>query len=84
MKWYTKENGVLCLASEGFQFANFHLTTNVIVRCRINTALDISHINLIGSFPEDWSSDKRISAKINKAAKHFFGLSEPSSTASCI
>lgn len=83
MKWYTKDNGVLCLVSEDFQFTNFYFTTNVIVRGKVNTSLNMSHIDVIGSFPEDWSSDKTISTKINRAAKHFFGLSASSNACLC-
>jgi len=75
MNWYTKDNGVLCLGTKGSQFAYFNVVTDVIINTKINTALNEAHIAIIGSFPEDWISDSKISNKINKVAKHFFGFS---------
>ena len=75
MKWYTQDNGVLCLGTEEGQSVNFHVATDVVTNTKINTALSESHIELIGSFPEDWSSDSSIDQKINDTAKHFFGFS---------
>ncbi len=76
MKWYTQDNGVLCLGTEDNQCANFHVATDVVVNTKIDTNLSESHIELIGSFPEDWSADSLIDQKINDTAKHFFGFSE--------
>lgn len=75
MNWYTKENGVLCLGIIKGQFAHFNITTNVIVKSKIQIPLSESDVALIGSFPEDWSSDNKIENKINNVAKHLFGLS---------
>ncbi len=80
MKWYTQDNGVLCLGTQDSQYANFHFKTDVIVKIKINTQLSESHIDLIGSFPEDWRTEKHIQQRINNAAKHFFGLSELASS----
>ena len=76
MRWYTQDNGVLCLGTEEQLSVNFHIATDVITKTKINTALSESHIELIGSFPEDWSTDSSIDQKINDTAKHFFGFSE--------
>jgi hypothetical protein len=76
MKWYTQDNGVLCLGTEENQFANFHVATELVVKTKIETPLSESHIELIGSFPEDWIADDTIDQKINDTAKHFFGFSE--------
>lgn len=75
MNWYTKENGVIYLGLKTSQFAQFNIVTEVISDIPIDTSLTQSHIELIGSFPEDWSSDSKIEQKINSAAKHYFGLS---------
>jgi len=78
MKWYTQDNGILCLGTQKNQNANFHVATEVKVDTKINTSLSQSHIELIGSFPEDWDEDATIYQKINDTAKHFFGFSEHS------
>ena len=75
MKWYTQENGLVCLGTQSNQPALFQVVTDVKVNTKISTGLSESHIALIGSFPEDWRNDNKIAQKINKAAKHFFGLS---------
>ena len=75
MKWYTQENGLVCLGTHSKQPAKFQVVTDVKVDTKINTGLSESHIALIGSFPEDWRNDNQIAQKINNAAKHFFGLS---------
>ena len=80
MKWYTQDNGVLCLGTEELQSVNFHVATDVVTKTKIDTALSESHIELIGSFPEDWSSDSSIDQKINDTAKHFFGFYENGSS----
>lgn len=76
MKWYTQDNGVLCLGTEENQSVNFHVATDVVSNTKIDTVLSESHIELIGSFPEDWSTDGTIDKKINDTAKHFFGFTE--------
>lgn len=76
MNWYTKDDGSLCLGTKSSQFTKFNVVTEVKLATKINTMLNESHIALIGSFPEDWLSDKYISQKINNAAKHYFGLSK--------
>ena len=81
MKWYTQDNGVLCLGTEDNLYANFHVATDVVVKTKIATNLSESHVELIGSFPEDWSADSSIDQKINDTAKHFFGFSEHVSSA---
>ncbi len=75
MKWYTREDGLVCLGTNPQQPTKFQVITDVKVKTQINTSLSESHIALIGSFPEDWRNDNNIAQKINKAAKHFFGLS---------
>ena len=52
MKWYTQDNGVLCLGTEEQQSVNFHVATDVVTKTKINTTLSESHIELIGSFTE--------------------------------
>ena len=74
MNWYTQEDGMLCLGTQSSRLANFNIVTDVRVLAKINTRLSESHIALIGSFPEDWRSDRLIAKKINNVAKHFFGL----------
>lgn len=74
MKWYTKANGTLCLGTKGSQFAYFHVATDVILQKRIISSLTTEHIDVIGSFPEEWSADENITSKINRAARQFFGL----------
>ena len=80
MKWYTQENGVVCLGTIDNQIAQFHVETDVVVHTKIDTELCESHIALIGSFPEDWRSDSNINKKINNTAKHFFGFAEKSNS----
>jgi len=81
MKWYTQPNGTLCLGTKNSLFAYFHIATDVTLQKSINAKLTTDHIKLIGSFPEEWSSDNNISSKINRAAIHFFGLAcKPSLT----
>jgi hypothetical protein len=75
MKWYTREDGLVCLGTNSEQPTKFQVVTDVKVNTQINTGLSESHIALIGSFPEDWRNDHKIAQKINNAAKHFFGLS---------
>lgn len=84
MKWYTQNNGVLCLGTKENQGANFHVATDVVVKTKIDTALSESHIELIGSFPEDWNADSSIDQKINDTAKHFFGFSEYESSSALV
>ncbi|MBV1911160.1 MAG: hypothetical protein KUG78_17825 [Kangiellaceae bacterium] len=76
MKWYTQDDGLICLGTDCSKLANFHVVTDVKAKSKIDTLVSESHIALIGSFPEDWRSDKLIAQKINNAAKHFFGLSD--------
>lgn len=73
MKWYTK-NDRLCLGTDKQLFTNFHVTTQVKFQSEFSTPLLEEHIKLIGSYPEDWRSDKTIASKINNTAKHFFGF----------
>jgi len=75
MKWYTQSNGTLCLGTQNSLFAYFNVETDVILRKRINASLTPDHIKLIGSFPEEWSKDRKIAEKINRAARFLFGLS---------
>ena len=76
MKWYTLENGRLCLGTEQNRLANFHIATDVTLDSDLSLPLLEEHVELIGSYPEDWYSDDSIESKINNTAKHFFGLSE--------
>jgi len=76
MKWYTLENGRLCLGTENHKIANFHVATDVKLNLNLSTPLLEEHIDLIGSYPEDWYADDAIDYKINNTAKHFFGLSQ--------
>ncbi len=75
MKWYTRDDGAICLGNPSQQKTKFQVVTEVKVDTKIDTGLTESHIDLIGSFPEDWRGDVRIAQKINNAAKHLFGLS---------
>ena len=75
MKWYTLENGRLCLGTEKQRLANFHIATEVKLNAKVSTPLLAEHIELIGSYPEDWYSDETIEGKINNTARHFFGFS---------
>ncbi|MET1253712.1 hypothetical protein [Aliikangiella maris] len=75
MKWYTLENGRLCLGTDKQKVANFHIATNIRLATPIDVPLLPEHIALIGSYPEDWYSDSEIDKKINDTARHFFELS---------
>ena len=79
MKWYTLNNGRLCLGTEKQQFANFHVATEVVLTEKLDLPLLPEHVELIGSFPEDWYQDDNIDGKINNTAKHFFGLAKSKS-----
>ncbi|WP_444994144.1 hypothetical protein [Aliikangiella sp. IMCC44359] len=79
MKWYTLDNGRLCLGTDKQRFANFHIATDILLKSKVDTPLRREHIELIGSYPEDWYSDRSIDKKINQTAKHFFGLLNQSS-----
>jgi hypothetical protein len=81
MNWYTQDDGVLCLGTKGSKYAYFHVATDVKMKQSVNTSLSESDIEIIGSFPEDWRTDKTIADKINNAAKHLFGSSKPSAQA---
>ena len=74
MKWYTLDNGRLCLGTNQLQYANFHTATEVQLDQNISLPLLPEHIELIGSFPEYWYADELIDDKINNTARHFFGL----------
>lgn len=76
MKWYTLENGRLCLGTDKQKLANFHIATDVKLNSRVTSPLLAEHIDLIGSYPEDWFADEDIAHKINATARHFFGMSE--------
>ncbi|TQV76903.1 hypothetical protein FLL45_02825 [Aliikangiella marina] len=76
MKWYTLENGRLCLGTDKNRLANFHIATDVTLEANLSLPLLEEHVELIGSYPEDWYSDDTIENKINNTAKHFFGLSQ--------
>ncbi|WP_196138236.1 hypothetical protein [Aliikangiella sp. G2MR2-5] len=80
MKWYTIDNGRLCLGTQSGQYANFHVATDVVLSSPITTPLLPEHVELIGSYPEDWFNDNDIDSKINKIAKHYFGLNKSSLT----
>lgn len=81
MKWYTQDNGVLCLGTRENQRVNFHVATEVRMEAKFSAPLSEAHIELIGSFPEDWDGDSTIYQKINQTAKHFFGFTFESSIA---
>lgn len=74
MKWYTLENGRLCLGTDKQKLANFHIATDVKLSSSVVTPLIAEHIDLIGSYPEDWFADDNIENKINATARHFFGM----------
>ncbi|TQV84482.1 hypothetical protein [Aliikangiella coralliicola] len=74
MRWYTLDNGRLCLGTDKQQYANFHIATDVVLPEKITAPLRVEHVELIGSFPEDWYSDEKINDKINNTARHFFGM----------
>ena len=74
MKWYTLENGRLCLGTDKEQFANFHIATEVTLENSFSVPLLEEHIELIGSYPEDWFEDEAIDLKINNTARHFFSF----------
>ncbi|MGX5174203.1 hypothetical protein ACUR5C_09305 [Aliikangiella sp. IMCC44653] len=75
MKWYTLENGQLCLGtSQATTKTNFHVATNVKLSSPLSVPLLKEHVDLIGSYPEDWYSDQNIELNINKTAQHFFGM----------
>lgn len=83
MKWYTLENGRLCLGTEKACFTNFHVATEVVLAENISMPLLPEHVELIGSLPEDWYTDDKIDGKINNTAKHFFGLNKNITIANC-
>lgn len=72
MNWYTLENGALCLGTEKNIFANFHAATEWKLDTNFVAPLTSSHVELIGSHPEDWYLDNNISDKINQAAGEIF------------
>jgi hypothetical protein len=74
MKWYTQRNGLICLGDRTAKTPKFQVVTQVKVKSPIETELTESHIALIGSFPEDWRNDQKIAHKINRVARHYFGL----------
>ena len=74
MKWYTLDDGRLCLGTSELQFANFHIATEIKLSNQVSRPLLPEHVELIGSYPEDWYSDESIDSKINKTARHFFGF----------
>ena len=76
MKWYTLENGRLCLGTNEKKFANFHIATDVKLNGEFSAPLMEAHIELIGSYPEDWFEDETIDLKINNTARHFFSHNE--------
>lgn len=76
MKWYTLNNGRLCLGTEKEQIANFHVATEVVLEEGVEMPLMPEHVELIGSLPEDWYEDDKIDGKINNTAKHFFGMNK--------
>lgn len=73
MKWYTLDNGRLCLGTNKLQFANFHIATEIKLDKSLSLPLLPEHVERIGSYPEDWYMDEAIELKINNTAKHFFG-----------
>jgi hypothetical protein len=79
MNWYTLDNGRLCLGTNELQFANFHIATEIKLDSKVSQPLLPEHVELIGSYPEDWYADESIDNKINDTARHLFGSSsEPS------
>ena len=72
--WYTLENGRLCLGTNEATYANFHIATQVKLKQAVCTPLTQEHIDVIGSFPEDWYNDEQIDQTINNTARHFFEL----------
>jgi len=74
MQWYTLDNGRLCLGTNQLQFANFHIATDIKLEDKISLPLLPEHVEIIGSFPEDWYADDAIESKINNTARHFFGI----------
>ena len=74
MKWYTLDNGRLCLGTDQKKIANFHIATDVTLTEDLTTPLLSEHVDVIGSYPEDWYQDQSIEIKINRTAQHFFGF----------
>jgi len=77
MRWYTLDDGRLCLGTKEKQFANFHIATEIKLSSEFSYPLLPEHVHLIGSYPEDWYQDDKIESKINQTAKHFFGNNSP-------
>ena len=72
MYWYTKNDGQLCLGTENTRMAEFEVSTEIFLQQSLSQPLMEEHIQSIGSYPEDWNHDARISEKINAAAKFIF------------
>jgi hypothetical protein len=72
MKWYTLDDGRLCLGTDQLQFANFHVATEFKLNTSLEKPLNVEHIQDIGSYPEDWYNDESIDQKINQTAKKLF------------
>lgn len=72
MKWYTKENGSLCLGTREDQQVAFHSVTNIKLFSKIELPFSPEHAELLGSYPEDWLNDPQIHLKINRVAQQLF------------
>lgn len=53
----------------------FNVLTDLQLNEEMKMPLLPEHIELIGSFPEEWIEDNSIDQKINNTAKHLFGMS---------
>jgi len=76
MQWYTIDNGTLCLGTDKQSYANFHVATDLKIDNEVTLPLSEKHIELIGSYPEDWYADDNIDMKINNAAKSLIQTNE--------
>jgi hypothetical protein len=70
--WYTEKNGRLCLGTLSAKFANFFVATDITLNEHLRLPLLPEHIDLIGSFPEEWCLQDDIEKQINAAARHLF------------
>ncbi|NVJ49168.1 MAG: hypothetical protein HWE13_08145 [Gammaproteobacteria bacterium] len=70
MQWYSNESGYICLGSKG-HFSQFEITTPIKTTEKVQQALAPEDLAYIGSYPEDWSRDSDLQAKVEVLAQKF-------------